>query len=408
MSETPSVAGRRKLRIGIDATCLGSRRGYGRFLRELLPALLECDRHNEYVLFVDRHTAAEVEPLPARTVQPPTRASQVSAASARGRRSLRDLWTMRRAVAKERLDLFYFPSVYSYFPVPARVPVVVGIHDTIAERYGRTVFPTRRARWLWNVKVALARRQACALITVSEWSRRSIVEWFGVAPEDVFVTVEAPAAAFRPSDDPAPRRAWLRGRGLPEDAPYLLYVGGFNPHKNLARLVDAFADVVGSGGDGGESDLWLLLVGDTAGDVFHAELGSLRAAIARAGVERRVHFAGYVDDAQLRHLYCGALALVLPSLEEGFGLPAVEAAACGTPCVATNRSPLPDLLEGGGLFVDPGDAPALRSALVQLARDADLRRTLGRSALSRAGSLSWSATARATRRALEAAAAGET
>ena len=153
MSETPSVAGRRKLRIGIDATCLGSRRGYGRFLRELLPALLECDRHNEYVLFADRHTAAEVEPLPARTVQPPTRASQVSAASARGRRSLRDLWTMRRAVAKERLDLLYFPSVYSYFPVPARVPVVVCIHDTIAERYGRTVFPTRRARWLLTAVV---------------------------------------------------------------------------------------------------------------------------------------------------------------------------------------------------------------------------------------------------------------
>ena len=398
----PSTRG---LRIGVDGTCLASQRGYGRFLRELLPPLLEFDRANEYVLFVDRHTAARLGPLPLRVVEPATSVGQAEAASARGSRSLRDLWTMGRAVAREPLDLMYFPSVYSYFPVPGRVPVVVAFHDIIAERHARIVFPTLRTRWLWRAKVALALRRARAIITVSEWSRASLAERFRIPAERIFVTLEAPAAVFRPVADPGPRRAWLRKRGLPEAVRYLIYVGGFNPHKDVGTLVEAFAALVKE--ERGR-DLHLLLVGDHADDVFHSDVAGLRARIARAGVGERVCFTGYVGDPELRDLYAGAVALVLPSLEEGFGLPAVEAAACGTPCVATCRSPLPQLLEGGGLFVEPSDAAALRSALARLIGDPSRRRELSAAALEAANRLSWRSTAEATRRALEWAAGAST
>jgi glycosyltransferase involved in cell wall biosynthesis len=106
----------------------------------------------------------------------------------------------------------------------------------------------------------------------------------------------------------------------------------------------------------------------------------------------------------LRHLYAGAVAVVLPSLEEGFGLPAIEGAACGTPCIATRQSPLPDLLCGGGLFVDPTDVAALSEALRLLGGSSELRRSLGRAALERAGRLSWRSTAEATCAALAATA----
>jgi len=389
---------RRGLRIGIDATCLASGRGYGRFLRELLPCLLARGEGHEVVLFIDRASAAELGPLPARTVEPPTRRKQAAAASARGHRSLADLWTMGRAVAREPLDCMFFPSVYSYFPVLGRVPIAVAIHDAIPERLGHLVFPSAKQRWLWRAKVAAACRQARAILTVSEWSRRTLVERLRIPPERISVAPEAPAPAFAPAPDPAPRWAWLRKQGWPEGARYLLSVGGFNPHKNLGALVDAFAALLRADP---ACDLRLLLVGDHCGDVFHADVGGLRRSIEAAGLGEQVLLAGFVPDAELRHVYAGALALVLPSLEEGFGLSAVEAAACGTPCVATRNSPLPELLQGGGLFVDPTDPGALRGALERLWREPAMRARLGSVALERAGALRWEATADAVLRTLE-------
>jgi len=389
------------LRIGIDATCLGSGRGYGRFIRELLPPLITQDDQNEYVLFVDDHTQAEIGSLPARCVVPPTSQSQAQAASARGQRRVVDMWRMGRAVANEALDVMYFPSVYSYFPVPGHTPVAVAFHDIIPERYGAVVFPTRWNRLLWDAKVALARRRARGLITVSEWSRRALAEHFGTPEDEIFVTLEAPSPVFRPALETDTRRAWLREHELPEDASYFLYVGGFNPHKNLPALIDAFAAVAAS-----RPKLHLLLIGDFAGDVFHIDVASLRERIAAHRLEQRVWLPGFVPDEPLRHLYTGALALAIPSLEEGFGLPAVEAAACGTGCIATRNSPLPDVLEGGGVFVDPTDHAALRSALASFADDPELRRRLGAAARERAGRLTWRATADATRAALQAIAQG--
>ena len=383
------------LRIGIDATCLASGRGYGRFVRELLPPLLREDDQNEYVLFADEHTAAELEGLPGSHVLLATSQPQVQAASARGRRRLSDMWRMGRAVAEASLDIVYFPSVYSFYPVPGPTPVAVAIHDVIPERYGDLVFPTRWNRLLWNAKVFWARRRARALITVSDWSRRALCEEFGTPRSEIYVTLEAPAPSFRPADEPETRRRWLVAHGLPEDADYFLYVGGFNPHKNLAMLIDAFAEQSRK-----RPALQLLLVGDHEGDVFHSDVAGLRERIAGRGIADRVHWAGYVEDEPLRHLYSGALALLLPSLEEGFGLPGVEAAACGTGCIATRNSPLPEILDGAGIFVDPHDPAALRAALTLVADDPAVRLGFGATALERVASLSWSSTARQTREAL--------
>lgn len=398
-----AASSRRGLRIGIDGTCLGSRRGYGRYLRELLPPLLRLGEAHDFALILDRETSARLGPLPARTIEVATRASQADAASARGNRALGDLWAMGRAVARAELDVLFFPSVYSFFPVFRGPPLVVCMHDTIAERYGAVVFPSRRNRWMWNAKVALARRQASALLTVSEWSRRSLAEHFGIAPGKIHASPEAPAALFSPPDSAGACGDLLAKHGLSRDARYLIYVGGFNPHKNLPALIEAMERL-------GESergrDLRLLLVGDYAGDTFHADVEALRQQISALGLDQRIRLLGFVPDPDLRHLYAGAIALVLPSLEEGFGLPAFEAAACGTPCVATQNSPLPQLLEGGGLFVDPGDRSALHAALERVIGDPALRDQMADSALRSARALSWDDTARSTLDVLEQVAKG--
>jgi alpha-1,3-rhamnosyl/mannosyltransferase len=304
---------------------------------------------------------------------------------------------MGRGVAAERLDAFYFPSLYSFFPIPSRVPVAVAIHDTIPERHGAIVFPSRRTRWLWNAKSRWARWQARTVITVSEYARRALHQVFGIPLERIVVTPEAPSPVFGPVADDAPRRAWLSERGIPASDDYLLYVGGFNPHKNLLGLVRAWARAREHTG----ADVGLLLVGDHERDVFHHEVSAIRAAVDAEGLAGRVHWPGFVPDPELRHLYAGARALVLPSLEEGFGLPAVEAAACGAPCVATRESPLPEVLEGGGVFFDPREEGALTAALEALLGDAARRDALAARARERAAALSWDVTAERTLEALE-------
>ena len=292
----------------------------------------------------------------------------------------------------------YFPSVYSWFPVRGSMKVAVAFHDTIAERYSRIVFPTWKTRTLWKLKVKWALQQADGIVTVSDWSKRSLADWFSLPPERIFVTPEAPAAEFTPPEDPEPRRRWMSTRGLDPDAPYLVYVGGFNPHKNLGALIDAYTAATRT--EAG-AKLGMILVGDFAGDTFHGEVQALRRRIAENGLADRAHFAGFVPDAELRHVYAGATALAIPSFEEGFGLPAVEAAACGAPCIATRNSPLPEVLEGGGLFVDPGKPEELTEAVRRIVTDGDLRNRLAVGALDRAGRLSWRTTAEATRHALE-------
>ena len=137
----------------------------------------------------------------------------------------------------------------------------------------------------------------------------------------------------------------------------------------------------------------LLLVGATDDDVFHHNLSQIREAVAAAGTEALVRWTGFLPDEELRQLHSGTLALVLPSACEGFGLPAVEAAACGAPVIATSASPLPDLLAGGGLFVPPGDEAALARALRDVLRDEPNRRALGARARERAARLSWNESA---------------
>jgi glycosyltransferase involved in cell wall biosynthesis len=177
--------------------------------------------------------------------------------------------------------------------------------------------------------------------------------------------------------------------GLPDGAEWITYVGGFSPHKNLDVLVRSFARVLAREAETGRPPTYLLLVGKLTGDVFHLCVDEVRETALRLGIEDRVLWPGFVPDEQLRHLHSGAVALALPSDCEGFGLPAVEAAACGTPVVATTESPLPALLEGGGIFVAPRDEDGLTEALTTMLDEAGARCRMAKRALASARLLSW-------------------
>jgi glycosyltransferase involved in cell wall biosynthesis len=250
--------------------------------------------------------------------------------------------------------------------------------------------------------VALALRQADLVLTVSNFAARELEDVLHVARDRIRVAVEAPADAYRPSDSSDDIAQAAARLGLPPGARWIVYVGGFNPHKRVDRVVRAHARV--SSKRPGEA-IYLLLVGTVSGDVFHGELDHIRRTIEESGSTERVRWTGFVPDEELRHLHSGAIALVLPSESEGFGLSAVEAAACGAPVVATTASPLPELLEGGGIFIPPGDEDAMTEALLLLSSDESLRRSYGATACARASLLRWETSARVTLGALREVAA---
>ncbi len=391
------------MRIGVDATCWANGRGYGRFTRSLVAEMAALAPEDEFICFLDPVAARGFE-LAGPNVRPvvvPMGVAPTAAAAADGYRAPLDMLRLTRAVWRERPDVFFSPSVYTYFPLPPGQRAVVTVHDAIAERFPELTLPSPRARLFWRLKVGLALKQARLVLTVSDFAAAEIAEVLRIEKRRIRVTSEAPAEAYTPSEDKAAIAALAARAGVPAGARWFTYVGGFNPHKHVDSIVRAHAAVAKEMSEPPH----LLLVGTIDQDVFHGDQATIRRAITEAGTEQLVHWTGFLPDAELRHLHSGAVALLLPSACEGFGLPAVEAAACGTPVVATTASPLPQLLEGGGIFVPPGDEAALGAAIRQLLTDDLGRARMARVALERARALSWRRGAEAAMAALHEAAA---
>lgn len=378
--------------VGVDATCWANERGYGRFTRELLAAMVTLAPEWRFRCFVDARARARFDLHAANVecVEVHQSVSPTTAAAADGHRSPVDMLRLTRAVAAHPADVFFSPSVYTFFPLPPRIRSVVTVHDAIAERFPTLTLPSPRARLFWRAKVALALWQSTLVLTVSDFAAAELAEVLGVPRTRLRVAVEAPSPVYRPSAAPAAIAAVAARIGLPPGARWIMYVGGFSPHKNVHLLAAAHGRLFARLGD---ATPWLVLVGKLAGDPFHGSQGQIRAAIDQAGTASRVLWPGFVSDEDLSQLHSAAVALALPSMNEGFGLPAVEAAACGSPVVATTASPLPQLLAGGGVFVTPADVDGLADALFLLSTDADANAAMGAAALARASALSWRACA---------------
>ena len=311
------------------------------------------------------------------------------------------MWAVSRALSRAAVDCLFFPTVYSYVPVFSRAIKLLMIHDVIAERLPEHVFPTLAGKTRWRLKVALARRQADWILTVSEFSRQALVEQFGLKPEKVKVIGEAPHPIFRQLPDPT-IPAELIEKGVQPDSRLVTYVGGFSPHKNLQGLLHAVARI-----DQTVGTPWhLVLVGDYANDSFWGCHHELIELAQKLGLADRVTFTGYVPDEHLVILYNAATMLVLPSMSEGFGLPVVEAMACGLPVAVSNRSSLPDVIGSAGLMFDPVSHDQIAESICRLLCDEQLRRDLRAKGLQRAELFSWKTAGREMVQILEEVALG--
>jgi glycosyltransferase involved in cell wall biosynthesis len=370
------------MRIGFDGGCLPNRRGFGRFARETLRALARARSPHQFAVILDRPSAEQIElPPGCEAIVANVREAPSRAASAQGRRRVGDMLAMGRAAARARLDLIFFPATYSFFPVWNVPRVVVTMHDTLALAHPELVFPSWKGRVSWTLKEHAAARWADRILTVSEASRRDLIAWFGFAPDRVRVVTEGPDAIFRQLDATVDSESVLTRYQINPQSRYLLYVGGLSPHKNLPRLIEAFASAA-------PADLQLVLVGDHA-DVFHTHVPALREAVTRLGLGSRVLFPGFVPDHDLVHFYNRAEALVQPSLMEGFGLPPVEAMACGTPVLYSRAGSLPEVVGDAGLSFDPNHVRAIAATIRTFFEGHNDRTTFAAKALARAQSFTW-------------------
>lgn len=358
------------MRVAIDATCWNNRRGFGRFTRELIQAMATTRGDRDLLLVADSATAATPGfPSNAEICAVPVSRPPIEAASAESSRTPMDLWRFYRAVARQRPDAMFFPAVYSYFPIPRAIPSVVAVHDVIAETHPSLIFASNRSRRLWNWKLRLALGRSGRIVTVSENARQRIAGTFHRPVESITIIGEGVASVLYRRSEQEQQTA-RRDLHLAPDEPLLLYVGGISPHKNLVRLIEALRLLV----DRLPMPWRIVFAGEVKKDSFHSSYEEVRRTVDELGLQERVVFAGYVPDETLSALYSAARVVVMPSIDEGFGLPAAEAMACGTPVAASSSGALPEVVRDAGLFFDPLNPSEMADTIARLLTDDALTR----------------------------------
>ena len=295
--------------------------------------------------------------------------------------ALRQQWLVPRQLRRAGARLYHSP--YYLMPYWPGVPTVLTCHDVIP-----LVYPGYFSAWqrlVFRLAHWLALRAVRHVIAVSQSTRADLRRFFGLPAPRVTVIPEAADPRYTPR--PVHEIAALRQRyGLPPG--YVLYLGSNKPHKNLVHLVQAWAFVSQRGV---AREVQLVIAGP-----WDARYPESQHLAEQLGLETAIRFLGTVPEADLPALYSGAVLLVFPSLYEGFGLPVLEAMACGTPVACANTSSLPEVVGDAAPCFDPNDLGALADLLVRLLTDVDWRAALREAGLRRAACFSWEETARQT------------
>ncbi|HEY8411080.1 MAG TPA: glycosyltransferase family 1 protein [Pyrinomonadaceae bacterium] len=363
------------MRIAIDAHSVGAKLGGNEsYALNLIEALAQIDRVNDYTLYVT--TPAAFERFNRRwpnfrvhTTLPHTPLIRIPL-------------TLSAELRKNPVDVLH---VQFTAPPFCPCPVVVSIHDLSFEHLPQTF--NRRSRTQLRLTVRHSARRAAKILTLSEHTRRDVIETYGVAPDVVSAIPLAAPAHFGPVTHDKELQRVRHTYGI--DGDYVLSVGSIQPRKNLVRLIKAYAALRGA--RAGNKCPKLVIVGKCAW--LYDE--TLRA-LEQTGVEDSVVLTGYVPEPDLPALYSGALCFIYPSYFEGFGLPPLEAMKCGAPVIVGNATSLPEVVGDAALKVDPFDVSAIAAAMDQLINNSELRAELRVKGLARAKMFDWNDTAQRT------------
>jgi glycosyltransferase involved in cell wall biosynthesis len=388
------------MKIGIDYTSAATQgAGIGRYTRELMRALLALPSHNRYSLFYASR----------QRIQHSAFSNQHSTIR---RLPFHDKWLMRAwqrlrlpipvELIVGRVDLFHSPD-FTLPPTLPGVPTLLTVHDLSFIRDPDSAWPSLRA--FLNRAVPRSVRRATHVLADSQATRYDLVELFGTPPEKITVLYSGVDERFKPVRDQVEIDRVCAKYQLPR--PFILSVGTLQPRKNYGRLIEAFARIIqqpstppraqaerskaeSTSARGSAQDAWHLVIAGGTGWMVE----SIFEHVKRLGLEGRVHFPGFVDDADLPALYSAADLFAYVSLYEGFGLPLLEAMACGTPVIGASTSSLPEVIGAAGLLVDPRNVDDIARALQQLIDQPALREKSIGLGLERAQAFTWGQAAR--------------
>lgn len=377
------------MKIGIDARFLTHPQagGFKTYTKNLIAALSQVDDENQYVLYLDR------VPTAAQLPQQQNFSWHVVGGLLPGlEMPLREQIFLRRQLVADKVDLVHFLCNTATIKLP--LPYLVTLHDTIQVTHQNPLPLTKQAgsykQWAmmayskWAILQTADRAQR--IITVSNYEKEQIVRHLRIAPERVVVTHLAPNALFQPANQEQKQRwrhALQQRYGLP--CKFVLGIG-YEPRKNIPLLIQAFAQIAGTHPETG-----LVIVAAEANQrhVFQAMISEL-------GLAQRAIVLGALPAQELAKLYNIADAFIFPSERESFGLPPLEAMACGVPTVAMNQSSLPEIVQAGALLIDGKEPERWAAALHSVMMDQSLRATLIHDSLQRAQQLSWQQCAQLT------------
>ena len=363
------------MRIAIDAHSVGAQLGGNEsYALNLIEALAQIDSVNEYTLYVT--TAAAHERFHQRW--PNFRVHRTLPHTPLIRIPL----TLSTELRKHPVDVLH---VQFTAPPFCPCPVVVSIHDLSFEHLPQTF--NRRSRTQLRLTVRHSARRATRILTLSEHTRRDVIDTYRIAADKVTAIPLAAPSHFGPVADDKELQRVRHIYGIEGD--YVLTVGSIQPRKNLVRLIKAYAALRGA--HSSNKCPKLVIVGKCAW--LYDE--TLRA-LEETDVRDSVVLTGYVPESDLPALYSGALCFVYPSYFEGFGLPPLEAMKCGAPVIVGNATSLPEVVGDAALKVDPFDISAITAAMDQLINNSELRRELSVKGQARAKMFDWNDTARRT------------
>jgi glycosyltransferase involved in cell wall biosynthesis len=363
------------LRIAIDAHAVGTKLGGNEsYAINLIEALAQIDSVNDYTIYVTTGEARDRfhqrwPNFKVRSTLPHTPLIRIPL-------------TLSAELRKNPVDVLH---VQFTAPPFCPCPVVVSIHDLSFEHLPQAF--NRRSRTQLRLTVRHSARRAARILSLSEHTRRDIMETYGIERERIEAIPLAAPKHFAPVEDNRELQRVRHTYGI--DGDYILSVGSIQPRKNLARLIKAYASLRGHY----SADKLPKLV--LAGKCAWLYDETLRA-LEESGIKNLIVLTGYVPESDLPALYTGALCFVYPSYFEGFGLPPLEAMKCGAPVVVGNRTSLPEVVGDAALTVDPFDIDAIAKAIKLLMDDSQLRAELSVKGQKRAAAFDWRETARRT------------
>ena len=364
------------MKVGIDGRAAKWYRGtgIGTYTFQLIKSINEIDKKNEYLLFMPEGGTCDINYNENFNIKNITENNQ---------NNFWDEVNIPNILKDSEIDIYHVPQNGIGLPRDKRCPMVITLHDIIPYKMPETVGPTYLKIFLEQMPNIVA--QCDAILTVSDFSKSDIVNTFNFPKEKVFVAHLAPEDIYKPLNKEFSKSLIKSNYSI--EGNFILYIGGFSPRKNIVGLIEAFSKLTKYY----DGNISLVIAGKKG-----ASYETYKNRASELNVSDKVIFPGFISLEHLPYLYNAAELFVYPSFYEGFGLPPVEAMACGIPVIASNTTSLPEIVGDCAVLIDPNNIDEIYSSMLRVLEDNMLRDKLILSGLIRVSELNWKHTAKKT------------